>query len=50
LNYSTKPLGWEPEITLDQLIEEMVDADLSQARQHALLKQHGYPVAVGVER
>lgn len=43
-------LGWEPEITLDEMIDEMVTADLSQARQHALLKQHGYAVSVGTER
>ena len=42
-------LGWIPEITLDQMIEEMVDNDLDQAKQHALLKKHGYSVAVGKE-
>ncbi len=45
-----KELGWVPEITLDQMVQEMVAHDLSQAKQHALLKQHGYNVAVGVER
>ena len=38
-------LGWVPEITLDQIIEEMVAYDLDQAKQHALLKKHGYEVA-----
>ena len=42
-------LGWVPEITLDQMIEEMVAHDLDQARRHALLKTHGYSVAVSVE-
>ena len=42
-------LGWVPEITLDQMIEEMVAHDLDQARRHALLQQNGYPVAVSVE-
>ena len=42
-------LGWVPEITLDQMIEEMVENDLDQAKQHALLKKHGYSVAVGKE-
>jgi GDPmannose 4,6-dehydratase len=42
-------LGWVPEITLDQMIEEMVNNDLEQAKQHALLKKHGYSVAVGKE-
>jgi len=42
-------LGWVPEITLNQMIEEMVENDLDQAKQHALLKKHGYSVAVGKE-
>jgi GDPmannose 4,6-dehydratase len=42
-------LGWVPEITLDQMIEEMVAFDLEQAKQHALLKNHGYSVHVGKE-
>ncbi|MNT66809.1 GDP-mannose 4,6-dehydratase [compost metagenome] len=42
-------LGWEPEITLDEMITEMVASDLDQARRHALLKQHGFEVAVSVE-
>ena len=42
-------LGWVPEITLEQMIEEMVDYDLDQAKRHALLKQHGYHIAVGKE-
>jgi GDPmannose 4,6-dehydratase len=42
-------LGWVPEITLNQMIEEMVENDLDQAKQHALLKKHGYSVVVGKE-
>ena len=42
-------LGWVPEITLEQMITEMVANDLDQARRHALLKQHGYDIAVSVE-
>lgn len=45
-----KMLGWSPDITLDQMIEEMIAHDLDQARQHALLKKHGYVVAVGKEK
>ncbi len=43
-------LGWVPRITLDQMVQEMVDHDLRQAQQHALLKQHGYAVPVSQER
>jgi GDPmannose 4,6-dehydratase len=42
-------LGWVPEITLDEMIKEMVSYDLGQAKQHALLKKHGYEVHVGKE-
>ena len=45
-----KELGWAPEITLDQMIDEMVEHDLDRARRHALLKQHGYGVVVARER
>jgi GDPmannose 4,6-dehydratase len=42
-------LGWTPEITLDEMIAEMVDHDLSEAKQRALLKAHGYQVPVSRE-
>ncbi|MCB2001141.1 MAG: GDP-mannose 4,6-dehydratase, partial [Rhodoferax sp.] len=32
-------LGWAPEITLDQMIEEMIESDLQEAR-HAVLIQN----------
>lgn len=37
-------LGWIPEITLDEMIQEMIKHDLEKARSHALLKKHGYDV------
>lgn len=43
-------LGWVPEITVQEMCAEMVAHDLTQARQHALLKQHGYEAAVSLER
>ena len=42
-------LGWVPEITLDEMISEMVATDLADAKKHALLKKHGYSVNVSVE-
>ena len=42
-------LGWVPEITAQEMCMEMVAQDLTQAKQHALLKQHGYQVNVSVE-
>lgn len=41
-------LGWVPEITVQEMCAEMVASDLAQAKQHALLKQHGYSVNVSV--
>ena len=45
-----KVLGWEPEITVEDMCAEMVASDLAKAKQHALLKSHGYDVAVSLER
>lgn len=42
-------LGWIPEITLDQMVDEMVAYDLDQAKRHALLKDNGYLVSVAKE-
>jgi len=42
-------LGWVPEITVQAMCEEMVASDLAQAKQNALLKQHGYSINVGME-
>ena len=42
-------LGWVPDITLLEMCKEMVAHDLEQSKQHALLKQHGYTVAISCE-
>jgi GDPmannose 4,6-dehydratase len=42
-------LGWEPEITVQEMCAEMVATDLIEARRHALLKHHGYDVPIAVE-
>ena len=42
-------LGWVPEITVEEMCAEMVQNDLAKAKQHAILKQHGYNVNVSVE-
>jgi GDPmannose 4,6-dehydratase len=43
-------LGWIPQITLDEMVEEMVACDLEKARQHALLQHYGYAVQVSKEK
>ncbi|MEZ0153474.1 MAG: GDP-mannose 4,6-dehydratase [Candidatus Reddybacter sp.] len=42
-------LGWTPEITVEEMCAEMVEHDLNKAKQHALLKEHGYDVSVTKE-
>ncbi len=35
-------LGWEPKITFDELVKEMVQEDLKIAKCDELIKKHGY--------
>jgi GDPmannose 4,6-dehydratase len=42
-------LGWTPEISLQEMVKEMVTADLAEAKKHALLKRHGYRTTVTAE-
>lgn len=42
-------LGWELEITVQQMIQEMVAHDLDQAKRHALLEREGFNVSVSRE-
>jgi len=42
-------LGWVPEITLDQMIAEMIANDLNQAKKYSLLENHGFNISVGIE-
>ena len=42
-------LGWEPQITVEEMCTEMVRYDFDQAKRHALLKSSGYDVSVSVE-
>lgn len=42
-------LGWVPEITLEEMIQEMVEQDLELAKRHSLLKANGYNVPVSKE-
>ena len=35
-------LGWEPQITLEELIEEMMESDLKECRKEKLLNDNGF--------
>ena len=39
-------LGWMPQITLDEMVDEMVACDLDQAKRHAFLKEKGFVLPV----
>lgn len=42
-------LGWEPEITAQEMCAEMVAEDLKIAQRHAFLKAHGHDIPVSLE-
>jgi GDPmannose 4,6-dehydratase len=42
-------LGWVPEISVQEMCREMVASDLDAAKQHALLKTHGFTINVSLE-
>lgn len=42
-------LGWVPEITVQQMCEEMVAEDLRAAKRHRLLRENGLELPVSIE-
>ena len=42
-------LGWSPEISLDEMIKEMIEYDLDLAKRHVLLKNNGFNSLVGAD-
>ncbi len=42
-------LGWVPQITLQEMVTEMVISDLADAQRHSLLKTHGFDMTVSSE-
>ena len=44
-----RQLGWKPEIGIDQLVAEMMKADIDDARRHGILKEHGLDIPVHIE-
>ena len=41
-SYARERLGWEPTVSFEELVREMVEADLVAARRDQLVKKHGY--------
>jgi GDPmannose 4,6-dehydratase len=46
---ANQKLGWQPEITVQQMCAEMVAADLQEARRHALLAANGHEINMSAE-
>ena len=47
--YAREKLGWVPEITLEEMVKEMVEHDLEVARKHVLLRENGFDVSIAHE-
>ncbi len=48
--YAKNRLGWEPETTLEEMIQEMVAYDLDQAKRHVVLRESGFATAISREK
>ncbi len=35
-------LGWEPKITFEDMVHEMMEHDLTSAKRDSLVREHGY--------
>ena len=44
-----KELGWEPRISLEELIKEMIENDKEEANKESLLKKSGFTVNISQE-
>ena len=42
-------LGWEPSISLEEMIEEMISNDLKEAKKERLLNKKGYNIPTSIE-
>jgi len=49
-SYAKERLGWVPEITVQEMCEEMVQEDLKEAKRMAFLRANGYEVTVATEK
>lgn len=42
-------LGWVPQITLEEMVREMINSDSVEARNHSLLRAHGFGQSIAKE-
>ena len=45
ISKAKRVLGWQPKITFDELVKEMVHEDFEAAKRDELVKKHGYKVS-----
>ncbi len=45
ISKAKRVLGWQPKITFDELVKEMVATDFEAAKRDQLVKKHGYKVS-----
>ena len=48
-NKAFKKLNWEPKITLEQIVKEMIESDTEDARKESILKKKGFKVSSSME-
>ena len=46
---AARELSWIPEISTREMCEEMVAADLQEAKRHAFMKKHGFEIPISAE-
>jgi GDPmannose 4,6-dehydratase len=46
---AAEKLGWKPEVSVEELVREMVASDHAKARHVAVLRDHGFDVSVSQE-
>jgi len=42
-------LGWEPSISLEEMIKEMIENDVKESKKESLLNQKGYKISTSIE-
>jgi GDPmannose 4,6-dehydratase len=40
-------LGWQPKISFEEMVKEMMATDLRSAERDALVEKHGFPRSTG---
>ena len=44
-----KELGWEPKLTLEEIVSEMISSDINEAKKELILKNEGFNLSNSIE-